>query len=79
MKNITLAMVAILAAVTMLSAGLAVPMQQASAGSERGGSDGGNNLEVNQEQDCERAGCDQDLTVDSTQTITDGLILPYFD
>ena len=44
MKNITLAMVAILAAVTMLSAGLAVPMQQASAGSERGGSDGGNSL-----------------------------------
>ena len=72
-------MVAILAAVAMLSAGLAVPMQQASAGSERDGSDGGNSLEIDQDQDCERAGCDQDLTVDSTQTITDEfLILPDF-
>ena len=71
MKNITLAMVAILAAVTMLSAGLAVPMQQASAGSERGGSDGGNNLEVNQEQDCERAFCSQTLDVTNDQSIED--------
>jgi hypothetical protein len=36
MKNTTLAMVAVLAAVAMLSAGLAVPMQQAIA-SDRGG------------------------------------------
>jgi hypothetical protein len=36
MKNITLAMVLVLAAVAMLSAGLAVPMQQAIA-SDRGG------------------------------------------
>jgi hypothetical protein len=66
MKNTTLAMVAILAAVAMLSAGLAVPMQQASAGSERGG---GNSLEIDQDQDCERAGCSQTLDVDNTQTI----------
>ena len=71
MKNTTLAMVAILAAVAMLSAGLAVPMQQASAGSERGGSDGGNNLEVNQEQDCERAFCSQTLDVTNDQSIED--------
>ena len=76
--NTTLAMVAILAAVAMLSAGLAVPMQQASAGSERDGSDGGNSLEIDQDQDCERAGCDQSLDVDNTQTITDGFVLPYF-
>jgi hypothetical protein len=71
MKNTTLAMVAILAAVAMLSAGLTVPMQQASAWSERGGSDGGNSLEVNQDQDCERAGCSQTLDVDNTQSIED--------
>jgi hypothetical protein len=71
MKNTTLAMIAILAAVAMLSAGLAVPMQQASAGSERDGSDGGNNLEIDQDQDCERAGCSQTLDVDNTQTIYD--------
>ena len=40
MKNTTLAMVTVLAAVTMLSAVLAVPMQQASASSDgRGGGD----------------------------------------
>ena len=62
----TLAMVAVLAAVTMLSAVLAVPMQQASASS-----DGGNSLEINQKQECERAGCDQDLGVFSIQNIED--------
>jgi hypothetical protein len=66
MKNTTLAMVAILAAVAMLSAGLAVPMQQASASS-----DGGNNLEINQKNDCERAGCSQYLDVDNEQSIED--------
>jgi hypothetical protein len=71
--NTTLAMVAVLAAVTMLSAVLAVPIQEASASNGRGGSDGGggNSLEINQKQECERAGCDQDLTVTSTQTIED--------
>ena len=67
MKNTTLAMVAILAAVAMLSAGLAVPMQQASAGSDGGG----NSLEINQKNECERAGCDQDLGVLSIQNIED--------
>ena len=71
MKNTTLAMVAILAAVAMLSAGLAVPMQQASAWSERDGSDGGNSLEIDNEQDCERAFCTQTLTVTNDQSIED--------
>ena len=71
MKNTTLAMVAILAAVAMLSAGLAVPMQQASAGSERGGSDGGNNFEFDNEQECERSFCSQTITVTNTQGIYD--------
>ena len=66
MKNMTLAMVAVLAAVTMLSAVLAVPMQQASASS-----DGGNSLEINQKQECERAGCEQNLGVFSIQNIED--------
>jgi hypothetical protein len=67
MKTITLAMVAVLAAVTMLSAGLAVPMQQASAG----GDGGGNNFRFDNKQECERAGCEQDITVDNTQSIED--------
>jgi hypothetical protein len=66
MKNTTLAMVAILAAVAMLSAGLAVPMQQASASS-----DGGNSLEINQKNDCERASCSQAMTVNNDQSIED--------
>jgi hypothetical protein len=61
MKNTTLAMVAILAAVVMLSAGLTVaPMQQAIAGngdgdgdSRDGDGDGGNSIEVNQRNECE--------------------------
>jgi len=72
MKNMTLAMVAILAAVAMLSAGLAVPMQQASAWSGGGDGDGGgNSLEINQKNDCERATCTQTLTVDNDQSIED--------
>jgi hypothetical protein len=72
MKNTTLAMVAILAAVAMLSAGLAVPMQQASAWTERDGGDGGgNNLEIDQDQDCERAFCTQTMTVTNDQSIED--------
>jgi hypothetical protein len=72
MKNMTLAMVAILAAVAMLSAGLAVPMQQASAwGGDGNGDSGGNSLEINQEQDCERAFCSQTLDVDNDQSIED--------
>ena len=58
----TLAMVAVLAAVTMLSAVLAVPMQQASASS-----DGDNSLEINQKNDCERAGCDNSVTLTNFQ------------
>jgi hypothetical protein len=54
----------ILAAVAMLSAGLAVPMQQASASS-----DGGNSLKINQENDCERAFCSNYLNLDNEQSI----------
>ena len=59
MKNITLAMVAVLAAVTMLSAVLSVaPMQQASAGGDgngdsRDGDGGGNSIRIDQENECE--------------------------
>ena len=74
--NTTLAMVAVLAAVAMLSAGLAVPMQQASAWSERDGSDGGNSFEsdtdIDQEQeDCFFAECTQTAEVTNTQDIRD--------
>ena len=54
MKNITLAMVAVLAAVTMISAGLAVPMQQASASSD-GDSTGDNRVKIEQSNECEEA------------------------
>ena len=54
MKNITLAMVAVLAAVTMISAGLAVPMQQASASSD-GDSTGDNKVKIEQSNECEEA------------------------
>jgi hypothetical protein len=61
MKNTTLAMVAILAAVVMLSAGLTVaPMQQAIAGngdgdgdSRDGDGDGGNSIKIKQSNECE--------------------------
>jgi hypothetical protein len=75
MKNITLAMVAIIAAVAMLSAGLAVPMQQASASAlenrRDGGDGGGNNFEFKNKQDCAIALCRQSIDVDNTQTITE--------
>ena len=71
MKNITLAIVAALAAVAMLSAGLVVPMQQASAGDDSDGDGGGNSLKVNQKQECERASCSQSLTVTNDQSIED--------
>jgi opacity protein-like surface antigen len=70
MKTITLAMVAVLAAVTMLSAGLAVPMQQASAWSGDGDG-GGNNFEFDNEQECERAFCSQTIDVTNDQSIED--------
>ena len=52
MKNITLAMVAALVAVTMLSAVLAVPMQQASASSD-GDRTGDNKVKIKQSNECE--------------------------
>ena len=52
MKNITLAMVAVLAAVAMISAVLAVPMQQASA-SRDGDSTGDNRVKIEQSNECE--------------------------
>jgi opacity protein-like surface antigen len=67
--NITLAMVAILAAVTMLSAVLAVPMQEANAEKRGDGGYSGNNFKINQENDCERAGCDNDVTATNFQDI----------
>jgi hypothetical protein len=73
MKNMTLTIVAALIAVAMLSAVLAVPMQEANAekrdGDKKDGKDGGNSLEINQKQKCERAGCNQDLGVFSIQNI----------
>jgi len=54
MKNTTLAMVAVLAAVTMLSAVLAVPMQQASASNGGGDSESGDNkVKIKQSNECE--------------------------
>ena len=77
--NITLAMVAVLAVVTMLSAGLAVPMQQAIAsdggrdGGSRDGDSGGNNFEVDidQDQDCRLSLCTQTADIDNRQEIRD--------
>jgi predicted secreted protein len=57
MKNTTLAMVAVLAAVVMLSAVLAVPMQQANAenrdGKDSKDGDGGNSIKIKQSNECE--------------------------
>ena len=59
MKNITLAMVAVLAAVAMISAGLAVPMQQASATIVTNGDGdsevktGDNKVKIEQSNECE--------------------------
>ena len=50
--NTTLAMVAVLAAVTMLSAVLAVPIQEANAEKRGDGGNSGNNLKINQENNC---------------------------
>ena len=67
MKNITLAMVAALAAVAMISAGLAVPMQQASA-SNGGDSEvrtGDNKVKIEQSNECEEVEddtCTNDLS-----------------
>jgi hypothetical protein len=55
MKNITLAMVAALVAVTMLSAVLAVPMQQVSASNDGGDSTGDNKVKIKQSNECEKA------------------------
>jgi uncharacterized membrane protein len=71
MKNITLAMVAVLAAVTMLSAVLTVaPMQQAIA--SNGGSDGGNSIKVKQSNECEDTqpnSCQNEAEVFADQSI----------
>ena len=73
-------MVAVLAVVTMLSAGLAVPMQQAIAsdggrdGGSRDGDSGSNNFEadVDQEQECDFfSDCDQSVTITNDQRIRD--------
>ena len=57
MKNITLAMVAALVAVTMLSAVLAVPMQQASATTVVDGDKvktGDNKVKIKQSNECKK-------------------------
>jgi hypothetical protein len=55
MKNTTLAMVAALVAVTMLSAVLAIPMQQASAsnGGDTEVRTGDNKVKIKQSNECE--------------------------
>jgi hypothetical protein len=78
MKNTTLAMVAVLAAVVMLSAGLTVaPMQQAIAwggdgdGDSRDG-DGGNSIKIKQSNECEDTqpnSCTNEATVEAEQVI----------
>ena len=69
MKNTTLAMVAVLAAVTMLSAGLAIPMQQASATTVTDGDSevktGDNRVKIEQSNECEEVeddSCTNDLS-----------------
>ena len=70
MKNTTLAMVAVLAAVTMISAGLAVaPMQQASATTVTDGDTevrtGDNRVKIEQSNECEDVeddSCTNDLS-----------------
>ena len=67
MKNTTLAMVAVLAAVAMISAGLAVAsMQQASASNGGGDSEvktGDNKVIIKQSNECEEAAfsCENDI------------------
>ena len=55
MKNSSLAMVAALAAVAMISAGLAVPMQQVSASNDGGDETGDNKVKIKQSNECEEA------------------------
>ena len=68
MKNTTLAMVAALAAVAMISAGLAVPMQQASATTVTDGDSevktGDNKVKIEQSNECEEVedACTNDLS-----------------
>jgi hypothetical protein len=74
MKNITLAMVAVLAAVAMISAGLAVtPMQQASATTVVEGDTevktGDNKVKIKQSNECEEVE-DDTCTNDLDGTIT---------
>ena len=78
MKNTTLAMVAVLAAVIMLSAVLAVPMQQASAwggdGKDSKDGDGGNSIKIKQSNECEDTqpnSCTNEATVEAEQVIED--------
>ena len=81
MKNTTLAMVTVLAAVAMLSAVLAVPMQQAIA-EDRDGKDGGDggdensiDSEIRQENNC---GENEDLAITTcanTATVTNAPVL----
>ena len=72
--NTTLAMVAVLAAVAMLSAVLAVPIQEASAEKRNGG----NNLEIEQENECRQVAdsCTNDLTLTNEQTISEDGFTP---
>ena len=71
--NTTLAMVAVLAAVAMLSAVLAVPIQEASAEKRNGGSRGGNNVEIEQSNECREAAfsCVNELDLTNEQTISE--------
>jgi hypothetical protein len=80
MKNTTLAMVAVLAAVVMLSAGLTVaPMQQAIAwggdgdgDSRDGDGNGGNSIKIKQSNECEDTqpnSCTNEATVEAEQVI----------
>ena len=71
-------MVAVLAAVAMLSAVLTVaPMQQAIA--SNGGSDGGNSIKINQENECENTmpnSCENTAEVGAEQFIgEDGVVM----
>ena len=90
MKNTTLAMVAALVAVTMLSAVLAVPMQQANAEDRDGkdrkdgkdGKDGDSNNKViiKQSNECEEVedACENELFGTITQNsgeVEDGVVL----
>ena len=72
MKNITLAMVTVLAAVAMLSAVLAVPMQQAIASDGRGGGGDENSIDskIKQENDCDGNEAALAVTCENTALVT---------